>query len=677
MRGWLSLGAVAGLSATAPGCAVDQVCTRCVDTAIGDSTDASDHVDVGVPVDDASTDVLPEGLIQPSDATWDHGAEASAVDGGEGAMAIDGGIDAPDETGTGCVAPGIECGGQCVDGTQPTHCGACSKVCSGPEAGAGYGTCLNGECGVACDADGGTSLDCNGACVDPSSTAHCGSCTNPCAAPASGQGVATCAAPMTCGVSCRPGYHPCGSGVQADCLPDNDPASAAGVGGRDVCILSEAFGIFTSPLGNDTTGNGTRVKPYATIGHGMDVAATGTRRVYACASAGNYAENLTVGLARDGVTVYSALDCTVPAKWTYDASLSATVAPASGYALQVSGLAAGVRFEDVAFVAPSAPATAPASGPGASSIAVLVTGSSGVALVRGKIVSGNGQPGAPGVLSPYSFPTPTQLHGNPGSDTTGGAALPVLCPDGSTSTGGKGGDPPAGDGAPGLPSLGQGAGGTFLACNAGMGSGAGAVGAAGSPGGNAPALTMVGALSITSWLPAGGAAGSAGGPGQGGGGGGASVIAGAGGGGGGGAGGCGGAGGAGGAGGGASIAVVAVGAAGGLTLQGVVLVTGHAGVGGPGVAGQMGQAPGGIRGASPSSGGCNGGSGGAGGVGGAGAGGAGGSSVGVLYSGATPMVDSATQSAFLQGPDGSAGTGGAPGSNDGIAGAKGPLVSAP
>jgi hypothetical protein len=49
----------------------------------------------------------------------------------------------------------------------------------------------------------------------------------------------------------------------------------------------------------------------------------------------------------------------------------------------------------------------------------------------------------------------------------------------------------------------------------------------------------------------------------------------------------------------------------------------------------------------------------------------------VLYSGATPMVDSATQSAFLQGPDGSAGTGGAPGSNDGIAGAKGPLVSAP
>jgi hypothetical protein len=488
--------------------------------------------------------------------------------------------------------------------------------------------------------------------------------------------MATCTAPTTCGVNCEPGYHACGSAAQIDCFPNTDPASAAIAG--DPCILSEALGVFTSPLGSDTTGNGSRTQPYATIGHAMDVAAMGTKRVYACASAGNYAESLTVGASRDGVAVYGALDCSVPATWAYNASMLGTLAPASGYPLQVTGLTAGVTFEDFAFIAQSAPATPPAAGPGASSIAVLVNGASNVAFARGKIVAGNGQPGALAVLSPYSFPSAMQLQGNPGTDAAGGAAVSVLCPDGSTTTGGKGGDPPSGNGAPGMPSLGLGAGGTSLACMADTTGANGADGADGALGSNAPALTVVGAISNTTWQPAAGAPGRPGGPGQGGGGGGASVPAGhvGGGGAGGGAGGCGGAGGGGGTGGGASIAVLAIDAA-GLSFQGIALVGGNGGPGGAGVGGQPGQSASGNAGLPLGSGGCPGGFGGIGGAGGAGAGGAGGSSVGLLYSGAMPTLDSQTQSAFQQGLVGSGGVGGAPGANDGIAGAKGLLLPAP
>jgi hypothetical protein len=66
--------------------------------------------------------------------------------------------------------------------------------------------------------------------------------------------------------------------------------------------------------------------------------------------------------------------------------------------------------------------------------------------------------------------------------------------------------------------------------------------------------------------------------------------------------------------------------------------------------------------------GCAGGSGGTGGTGGTGAGGVGGISVGVLYKGNTPTVDSATMGAITLGTAGAKGVGGKPGTNDGIAG---------
>jgi hypothetical protein len=49
----------------------------------------------------------------------------------------------------------------------------------------------------------------------------------------------------------------------------------------------------------------------------------------------------------------------------------------------------------------------------------------------------------------------------------------------------------------------------------------------------------------------------------------------------------------------------------------------------------------------------------------------------VLYSGAMPMLDAATQSSFQQGQVGAKGTGGVPGTNDGVAGTGGLLFAAP
>ncbi len=73
----------------------------------------------------------------------------------------------------------------------------------------------------------------------------------------------------------------------------------------------------------------------------------------------------------------------------------------------------------------------------------------------------------------------------------------------------------------------------------------------------------------------------------------------------------------------------------------------------------------------PSQGGCAGGHGGTGGTGGSGGGGAGGVSAGILYKGTAPTLDTATTSKFVQGLAGTKGTGGVPGTNDGIDGPTG------
>ncbi|MGE3673380.1 MAG: hypothetical protein AB7K71_27145, partial [Polyangiaceae bacterium] len=47
------------------------------------------------------------------------------------------------------------------------------------------------------------------------------------------------------------------------------------------CLVDEAYGIFVSGDGDDTTGDGTRAAPYGSINRGLDAAAIAGKNVYA------------------------------------------------------------------------------------------------------------------------------------------------------------------------------------------------------------------------------------------------------------------------------------------------------------------------------------------------------------------------------------------------------------
>jgi len=515
----------------------------------------------------------------------------------------------------------------------PSDLDAASVTEAGDEPSSGLES-DSGEGGATCESTGG--MICAGACVDAGDPMHCGSCGNACPGPPTGHGQPACAmgiatpgdggdaapgdAGSSCGLTCATGYHACAG----DCTPNSEPSAAA-----DPCVISEALGVFASPSGSD--GNpGTRSAPVATLGHAMDLAKAAGKRVYACG--GTYAEQLVVDASRDGVNLYGGLDCKT---WAYDATQVAVVAPPSaGYALQLTALALGVTFEDAEFDARPAPVATPRGSPGASSIAVFASGSTGVVLRRCKATAGLAAFGTAGVAPmPFSGPAPS---GSTGVIALGGAATAnPMCP---TSVGGAGAPPaPNGsDGSDGAPLI-NGAninhGVTGPDCTSGTG-GAGAAGADEVAGVGA---SNWGTLSASGWTPSSGQPGHAGDVGQGGGGGASlDVRAGAGGGG---AGGCGGPGGGGGSGGGSSIAVLAFHSS--VDLDSCTLVASDAGNGGRGVAGLSGQAGGG-PGKPPDADACPGGSGGAGGAGGPGGAGAGGLSAGIAWSGVPPTLDGGT-----------------------------------
>ena len=406
-----------------------------------------------------------------------------------------GSTDALVETGMVCdSSTAIMCGGECVDRTMPAHCGTCTNICPGPEAGEGHATCSNGVCGVACDQDSSTSLDCNGACVSPTDPAHCGSCTMACPPPKSGNGSPSCPAPMTCGVNCSNNYHMCGS----DCLSDSDLPSDT----TDPCIVSDAFGVFVSPGGMDSNA-GTMASPVATIGHAMDLAKSAHKRVYACG--GSYTTgDLVVGSSRDGVALYAGLDCSMT-PWVYNASKVATIAPATaGYALQMTGLTAGVTFEDFVFQSKDG------SSAGASSIAVFASGSMGIVLRRCTVQAGSGTQGQDQTQQPTLSAAPS---GNPGMLTSAGAQQPnPLCP---TSIGGAGGPPgptPGNDGSDGQPGTSNKGVASAQDCGAGS---SGKNGAAGGPGGSGPGASAWATFGASGWSPTAGQPGGGGTVGQG------------------------------------------------------------------------------------------------------------------------------------------------------------------
>ncbi len=443
----------------------------------------------------------------------------------------------------------------------------------------------------------------------------------------------------------------------------------------EACVVSEEYGVFVSPDGDDEMGAGTREAPYRTLGRGIAEATAAGKRVYACATEGNYTERLTLDAGASGLEVYGGFAC---GTWEYDGRRAAVVEGGT-IGLLVEG-AQGLTLTDVAVQA------ADGSEAGESSVALQVTAAE-VTLRRVRLRAGNGVAGTGGELAEWTagveWPTIDELAGKDGGSGAGEHCSYVTCPGGGATRGGGGGRPDvtgengqAGTATPPSSEAGLGdgglAGGT---CATGLGENGGH-GAEGSDGAGA---TSYGTLTAAGWTAASGTPGSPGGPGQGGGGG--ASLSSAGGGGGGGCGACGGNGASAGGGGGSSIALLVYDSV--VTLTESALTSGDGGNGGAGRTGQAGQenaslpGVGGFAG-NGASGACDGGNGGPGGPGGASGGGAGGVSVGILYAGSAPTVDGATMSLIQTGSAGEGG--GAPSSvssGSGIDGVSVAVLEAP
>ena len=418
--------------------------------------------------------------------------------------------------------------------------------------------------------------------------------------------------------------------------------------GDDACVIAEEYGVFVSPEGDDEGGEGTRTAPFQTLQKAADAAAAAGKRVYACATRGEYPSALELGADHGGLEVYGSFDCS---SWSYNTELRALVAPESGMALTVTALTEGLLLKGLVFE------SADATEPGESSIAAFIQKSKGVVLDNVELHAGAGAAGMDGMTQPVTFPDKAQLDGVNGTEEDGGVMQPVECPAGGSTRGGAGGDTTPRDGSDGSPDHEGpgGEGGSQTGCATG---GTGKDGAPGPSGSDGAGAATLGSLTRAGWAPTGGTDGSPGRPGQGGGGGAGAAN---GGGGSGGAGGCGGAGGMAGGGGGASIALVLLDAE--VTLVDSVLTSAEGGRGGAGDAGQPGQQEVGSFGVGNPDG-CQGGRGGIGGDGGAGGGGAGGISAGIVYQGAAATL---TNTEITPGTAGSAGAG-AGEANDGMAG---------
>ncbi|MGH7296531.1 MAG: hypothetical protein ACRELB_16455, partial [Polyangiaceae bacterium] len=546
---------------------------------------------------------------------------------GTGAAACTAGADGGPACSLACIGSTSQaCGSDCVDPTQPAHCGSTCLACPDPTTGAASGSaaCTLGDAGVGtcsvtcstadsrqCPAAGGAV-----ACYAPNDLNNCGKCGNACVSPPSTQGQAVCqGSPLNCGVTCNGGYHQCvtATAPDGDCLSNSDVPSLT----SDPCIFSVPGAVFVSSTGSNSAA-GTAAAPFATVTYALAHLGS-TARVYVCN--GSYSEQVAITAA---VSIFGGLSCTA-GTWSYVGSQATVTGPAGGPALSIAAGAGAVDIEDMAFVAPGA------TGAGGSSIGAFANGSSNVALKRSNVQAGAAQPGQAATAVGAAAAAPPGSPGNPptaGPPKEGGTGGAGGTNGSCASVGGLGGSasavsgvPNGGDGTPGS-SNGE----VVTTCDTTGNPASG--GQPGSPGATGPGAADWASFTSAGWNTLGGAAGQPGTVGQGGGGGAAFGVGPTqGGGGAGGAGGCGGSGGAPGTGGGSSIAILTYNSV--ITLTSCVLTAGTAGGGGGGAAGQPGQPGGG--GGSGTSGGCGGGQGANGGNGGAGGGGAGGVSVGVLW----------------------------------------------
>lgn len=415
----------------------------------------------------------------------------------------------------------------------------------------------------------------------------------------------------------------------------------------DPKCLDEVTALFVSAAAPPTNADGSRARPFTTIGAALTAVTPTRNRLYVCE--GTYTEKVTVNVS---ASILGGLAC----DWMRKGA-NPRLSPPKGVALSILE-SVGVVITDFDIDGKADPQV-----PGDSAIAVFVSESNAVLLRRVGLNAGagtSGKGGGDGVVTPnYSVaiaPTGLSTVNNQGA----GAPACGMCVDTNFSTGGAGatvaGTPTQGTAKPTVG--GDNAGSSGGMCFPGLPGMNGAAAAAGAGG-----AATSGTLKATGWEPALVLAqrGVNGNPGQGGGGGGSQGALG---GGSGGCGGCGGTGGGAGTSGGSSFALLSF--ASDIIVEESTLTAAAGGMGATGGKGQDGQ----IRGTG-GGGICMGGGGGNGAGGGGGGGGAGGHSAAVAHTGKVPVTTNCTLNMGLPGGIGAGGTPGASSGNPGMTGLPG------
>jgi hypothetical protein len=422
--------------------------------------------------------------------------------------------------------------------------------------------------------------------------------------------------------------------------------------------------IYVAPNGNDTAA-GTQAAPMKTIPAAITKAAMANPPQAVFVRAGTYTAQVAM---KPGVSLFGGFDET----WKPNPAV-VTEIDAPSPAVVFDQIMTGTSISNFTIKSDDA------VGAGASSYAVVVTGSTGIELRDVTVTPGIGAAGVDGTDGTAGASGGNGSTGQPGCENSSflcdSCSIPVGGAGGSSAcgrTGGRGGAPghENGTGAVGGDGVGYpGSGGAGGPAGAGQNGTPGAVGKdglAGTAGTSGSGGAEVGTFNGPLYLPSGGSNGTAGGPGTGGGGGGG----GGGGsvdcdsygssGGGGGGGGCGGGLGTAGTGGGGSFGVVAVDSQ--VTIRSSMVVASHGGPGGRGGRGGTGGARGAPGSGGPYGGGGEqddggmggrGGFGGLGGAGGHGGGGGGGPSAAVVCVGSSTIT--IPQSTLVGGTGGTAG----------------------
>src|SRR5687768_5338223 len=120
---------------------------------------------------------------------------------------------------------------------------------------------------------------------------------------------------------------------------------------EDTCVIDETYGVFVSPAGDNDEGDGSRDKPFATLGKAIEAATESGKRVYACGGdGGTFSERVTIGEDQSGLEIFGGFDCD---DWTYGGVAKTNVVSPTPLALHVLNLD-GVRIEGFRFEAANA-----------------------------------------------------------------------------------------------------------------------------------------------------------------------------------------------------------------------------------------------------------------------------------------------------------------------------------